>query len=112
MMYLDLHSLTRLSGVSTYLQFVFKRSKTTKLFKDACMEIWNREFYKGTPTFLKNFINWREMFFDRPRLSFRGIYVAEMFYMRKGMAEAGWCNPVHKVIYYMYLGFREDGSLM
>jgi F-box protein 9 len=59
--------------------------------------------------------SWQEMFRQRPRLRYNGIYISTCNYHRPGGHSSGsitWNTPVHIVTYYRYLRFYPDGTLL
>lgn len=46
--------------------------------------------------------NWRRMFIEHPHLRFDGVFVARNTYIRAGVAEFTYRNPVHLVTWFRY----------
>lgn len=62
---------------------------------------------------MSTYSNWRDMYLQRPRLNFDGVYISKSSYARAG--EQGLDNfyqPWHLVEYYRYLRFFADGSVL
>ncbi len=63
---------------------------------------------------IKNYENsWKNMYFERPFIKFRGIYISVCNYMSTGIKDydsSSWTNPVHMVTYYRYFRFYPDGT--
>jgi len=47
---------------------------------------------------------------NRPLLRFDGFYICKMMYRRQGLNVNSLNYPVHEVIWYRYIRFKEDGS--
>jgi F-box protein 9 len=56
--------------------------------------------------------NWLRMFIERPRIRFEGIYIATCHYLRPGISDTAWNQPIHLVTYYRYLRFFPDGTMI
>ncbi|KAI8579909.1 hypothetical protein K450DRAFT_239690 [Umbelopsis ramanniana AG] len=56
--------------------------------------------------------NWLRMFIERPRIRFEGIYIATCHYLRPGISDTAWNQPIHLVTYYRYLRFFPDGTIV
>ncbi|KAI9595042.1 hypothetical protein BDF19DRAFT_443268 [Syncephalis fuscata] len=54
--------------------------------------------------------DWHLMYIDRPRVRVDGVYISTCFYIREGLSENTYYQPVHLVTYYRYLRFFRDGS--
>ena len=52
------------------------------------------------------------MFLQRPHMRFDGLYVSRNTYLRKGLTEWRYKNPVHLVTYFRYLRFLPDGRFI
>jgi len=56
--------------------------------------------------------NWRFMYINRPRLLYNGLYISKSEYIRPGLTEGVYVNPVHRVVYFRYLRFYPEGKLV
>lgn len=59
--------------------------------------------------------SYRQMYAQRPRLRFSGLYIATANYTRAGAADPSqitWHSPVHVVTYHRYLRFFRDGTCL
>ncbi|OZJ06780.1 hypothetical protein BZG36_00409 [Bifiguratus adelaidae] len=56
--------------------------------------------------------DWRRLFIDLPRIRFDGVYISICHYMRAGLSENTWNQPIHMVTYYRYLRFFPDGTVL
>ncbi len=52
------------------------------------------------------------MFLQRPHMRFDGLYVSRNTYIRTGLTEWRYKNPVHLVTYFRYLRFLPDGRFI
>ncbi|CAO3598737.1 unnamed protein product [Absidia cylindrospora] len=55
---------------------------------------------------------WYNMFVERPRIRYDGVYISTCHYIRPGTSETSWNQPVHLVTYYRYLRFFPDGRVV
>ncbi|CAB5183345.1 hypothetical protein RhiirA1_437376 [Rhizophagus irregularis] len=54
--------------------------------------------------------DWRRMYIERPRVRLDGVYISKCKYLRPGLAENTWIQPIHLVTYYRYIRLFSDGS--
>jgi len=52
------------------------------------------------------------MFLQRPHMRFDGLYVSRNTYIRTGLTEWRYRNPVHLVTYFRYLRFLPEGRFI
>ncbi|PKY56730.1 hypothetical protein RhiirA4_508045 [Rhizophagus irregularis] len=52
----------------------------------------------------------RRMYIERPRVRLDGVYISKCKYLRPGLAENTWIQPIHLVTYYRYIRLFSDGS--
>ncbi|CAB4417894.1 unnamed protein product [Rhizophagus irregularis] len=50
------------------------------------------------------------MYIERPRVRLDGVYISKCKYLRPGLAENTWIQPIHLVTYYRYIRLFSDGS--
>jgi F-box protein 9 len=55
---------------------------------------------------------WYNMYIQRPRIRYDGVYISTCHYIRSGTSKTTWNQPVHLVTYYRYLRFFTDGTLI
>lgn len=55
---------------------------------------------------------WLRMYIERPRVRYDGVYISVCQYIRPGVSETAWTQPVHLVTYYQYLRFFPDGTII
>ncbi|KAJ3375643.1 hypothetical protein GGF31_002846 [Allomyces arbusculus] len=56
--------------------------------------------------------DWLQYFIREPRIRFDGVYISRCMYVRQGISEFGFNNPVHLVEYFRYLRFFRDGRVL
>jgi F-box protein 9 len=57
--------------------------------------------------------SWREMYLERPRLNFDGVYISKASYARAGEYSLdSFYSPWHLVEYYRYLRFFSNGTVL
>ena len=52
------------------------------------------------------------MYMFRPRVRYDGVYVSKVEYWHDGLTEFGDYNPIFKVMYFMMIRFKQDGTIM
>uniref|UniRef100_A0A4W5QUQ8 F-box protein 9 n=1 Tax=Hucho hucho TaxID=62062 RepID=A0A4W5QUQ8_9TELE len=82
--------------------------RDSEIWRSACLRAWGRSCTKLVP-----FNSWREMFLERPRVRFDGVYISKTAYIRQGEESLdGFYRAWHQVEYYRYLRFFPDGQVM
>ncbi|KAJ8416026.1 hypothetical protein AAFF_G00380480 [Aldrovandia affinis] len=102
---LDLRALEQLSLVCRGFYIC---ARDPDIWRSACLRVWGRGCTKIVP-----FSSWREMFLERPRVRFDGVYISKTTYIRQGEESLdGFYRAWHQVEYYRYLRFFPDGQVM
>uniref|UniRef100_A0A8C7LPT2 F-box only protein n=1 Tax=Oncorhynchus kisutch TaxID=8019 RepID=A0A8C7LPT2_ONCKI len=102
---LDLRALEQLSLVCRGFYIC---ARDPEIWRSACLRAWGRSCTKLVP-----FNSWREMFLERPRVRFDGVYISKTAYIRQGEESLdGFYRAWHQVEYYRYLRFFPDGQVM
>ncbi|XP_066553332.1 F-box only protein 9 isoform X2 [Amia ocellicauda] len=102
---LDLRALEQLSLVCRGFYIC---ARDPEIWRSACLRVWGRSCTKLVP-----FNSWREMFLERPRVRFDGVYISKTTYIRQGEESLdGFYRAWHQVEYYRYLRFFPDGQMM
>ncbi|KAJ8264701.1 hypothetical protein GJAV_G00152750 [Gymnothorax javanicus] len=102
---LDLRALEQLSLVCRGFYIC---ARDPEIWRSACLRVWGRGCTKMMP-----FSSWREMFLERPRVRFDGVYISKTTYIRQGEESLdGFYRAWHQVDYYRYLRFFSDGQVM
>jgi len=52
------------------------------------------------------------MYVRRPRIKFNGLYIAKTRYLKPGETNLTYVQPVHVVVFYRYLKFYQDFSVL
>lgn len=100
---LDMRTLEQLSLVCRGFYIC---ARDSDLWRSACLRVWGR-------TTLAPFKSWREMFLERPRVRFDGVYISKVSYVRQGEESLdGFYRAWHHVAYYRYLRFFPDGKVV
>lgn len=117
---LDLSSLESLGSASRGLYLL---SNDRSLWRSICCQIWgdnikidndcgNWEEDVGETDCVQ--INWRQMFLERPRVNYDGVYISRTRYIRQG--DVGFQDityrPFHVIRYYRYLRFFPDKRVL
>ncbi|KAI3652500.1 hypothetical protein MP228_001925 [Amoeboaphelidium protococcarum] len=55
---------------------------------------------------------YRDLFLSTPRLRYDGVYISRCTYARQGLSEHTFSQPYHLVVYYRFLRFYPDGSVI
>lgn len=58
-----------------------------------------------SPTYGHSLLNYRQLYFETPRVRTDGLYICRISYFRPGLTDGAFCHPVHLVTYYRYLRF-------
>ncbi|XP_068816629.1 F-box only protein 9 [Capricornis sumatraensis] len=102
---LDLRSLEQLSQVCRGFYIC---ARDPEIWRLACLKVWGRSCIKLVP-----YTSWREMFLERPRVRFDGVYISKTTYIRQGEQSLdGFYRAWHQVEYYRYVRFFPDGHVM
>ncbi|KYO47162.1 F-box only protein 9 isoform B [Alligator mississippiensis] len=102
---LDLRSLEQLSLVCRGFYIC---ARDPEIWRQACLKVWGRSCNKLVP-----YSSWREMFLERPRVRFDGVYISKTTYIRQGEQSLdGFYRAWHQVEYYRYMRFFPDGQVM
>ncbi|XP_021103302.1 F-box only protein 9 isoform X3 [Heterocephalus glaber] len=92
---LDLRSLEQLSLVCRGFYIC---ARDPEIWRLACLKVWGRSCVKLVP-----YSSWREMFLQRPRVRFDGVYISKTTYIRQGEQSLdGFYRAWHQVEYYRY----------
>ncbi|KAI9266019.1 hypothetical protein BY458DRAFT_512851 [Sporodiniella umbellata] len=96
----------------------FLYSQESSIWQHACVDVFrtpgtSRETSREhqSKRVLK-YNSWRQMYIDRPRVRYDGIYISTCHYIRQGESESSWNKPIHLITYYRYLRFFPDGTLL
>lgn len=102
---LDMRALEQLSLVCRGFYIC---ARDPEIWRLACLRVWGRKCTKLVP-----FTSWREMFLQRPRVRFDGVYISKTSYIRQGEESLdGFYRAWHHVEYYRYLRFFPDGHVI
>ncbi|XP_076831131.1 F-box only protein 9 [Brachyhypopomus gauderio] len=102
---LDLRALEQLSLVCRGFYIC---ARDPEIWRCACLKVWGRSCTRTLP-----FSSWREMFLERPRVRYDGVYISKTSYIRQGEESLdGFYRAWHQVDYYRYLRFFPDGQVM
>ncbi|KAK2921950.1 F-box only protein 9 [Channa argus] len=102
---LDMRALEQLSLVCRGFYIC---ARDPEIWRSACLRVWGRNCTK-----LVSFKSWREMFLQRPRVRFDGVYISKTSYIRQGEESLdGFYRAWHHVEYYRYLRFFPDGYVV
>ncbi|KAM8953059.1 F-box only protein 9 [Pelodytes ibericus] len=102
---LDLRALEQLSVVCKGFYIC---ARDPEIWRRACLKIWGRSSSKLVP-----YTTWRQMFLERPRVRFDGVYISKTTYIRQGEQSLdGFYRAWQQVEYYRYMRFFPDGHVM
>ncbi|KAB5582010.1 hypothetical protein PHYPO_G00182280 [Pangasianodon hypophthalmus] len=102
---LDMRALEQLSLVCRGFYIC---ARDPEIWRSACLRVWGRSCTKLLP-----FTSWRDMFLERPRVRYDGVYISKTSYIRQGEESLdGFYRAWHQVDYYRYLRFFPDGQVM
>ncbi|KAG8199518.1 hypothetical protein JTE90_009364 [Oedothorax gibbosus] len=103
---LDLVSLEQIAKVC---RGFYLCSRDSEIWRLICLRTW--DVNTDTPN---RYGCWRNMFLQRPHLSFNGVYISKTTYVRYGESSFQDTNyrPCYIVEYYRYLRFFPDGTVL
>ncbi|XP_048453380.1 F-box only protein 9 isoform X1 [Rhincodon typus] len=102
---LDLRSLEQLSMVCRAFYIC---ARDPEIWRLACLKVWGRACSN-----LVLYSSWRQMFLERPRVRFDGVYINKTTYIRQGEESLdGFYRAWHQVEYYRYLRFFPDSQVI
>ncbi|XP_067877441.1 F-box only protein 9 isoform X1 [Heterodontus francisci] len=102
---LDLRSLEQLSMVCRAFYIC---ARDPEIWRLACLKVWGRACSS-----LVLYTSWRQMFLERPRVRFDGVYINKTTYIRQGEESLdGFYRAWHQVEYYRYLRFFPDSQVI
>lgn len=118
---LDLASLESMGMVCRGFYIL---SKDSSLWRSICYSTWgdnilaitsnqSNENIQGRENIVKP-INWRQLYLDKPRVNYDGVYISRTRYIRQG--DVGFQDityrPFHVIRYYRYLRFFPDRRVL
>ncbi|KAK7930775.1 hypothetical protein WMY93_007170 [Mugilogobius chulae] len=103
---LDMRALEQLSLVCRGFYIC---ARDTEIWRTACFKVWGKSCVK----LCKPYTSWREMFLQKPRVRYDGVYISKTSYIRQGEESLdGFYRPWQQVEYYRYLRFFPDGQVL
>lgn len=103
---LDMRALEQLSLVCRGFYIC---ARDPEIWRSACLKVWG----KTCSNLCKPYSSWREMFLQKPRVRYDGIYISKTSYIRQGEESLdGFYRPWQQVEYYRYLRFFPDGHVL
>lgn len=109
------HSMARAACVCKSWHRVTERPA---LWEKACRDVFpsvngEEEAEEETAILEKQFSGcWRTMYLNRPHLRFDGMYISRNTYLRVGEQGFRVKNPVHLVLYFRFMRFFPNGTLI
>lgn len=103
---LDIYSLEQVARVCRGFYIC---ARDAEIWRLVCLKTWDVNI--DTPN---RYGSWRNMFVQRPHLSFNGVYISKTTYVRYGESSFQDTNyrPCYLVEYYRYLRFFPDGTVL
>lgn len=104
---LDLRSLEMFSRVC---RGFYISARDTEIWRLACIRVWG----VNCGVYIPNYLSWREMYLQRPRLRYNGCYISKTSYIRDGenSFQDRFYRPWHLVEYFRYLRFFPEGKVL
>lgn len=104
---LDLRSLEMFSRVC---RGFYISARDAEIWRLACVRVWGVNCGKFEPQYL----SWRDMYLQRPRLRYNGCYISKTTYLRHGenSFQDEFYRPWHLVEYFRYLRFFPEGRAL
>jgi hypothetical protein len=101
-----------LCAASLVCKALLPLARQRALWRRLCWQRWRGDSDLESELVAAHASSWFRMRCRRPYLRMDGVYCAKVSYVRRGVAEWTFNTPVHTVIYYRYLRFFPDGSLL
>ncbi|KAI9350098.1 hypothetical protein BDR26DRAFT_851856 [Obelidium mucronatum] len=111
---LDFSSLEQIASTCRYFQH---QTLTAGLWRWLCHKYYARPAYSYNSVAISTQLAeryrncWLTMWSEKPRVSFEGLYISRVNYIRQGYAES-YQNPYLIVTYFRYLRLFRDGSML
>lgn len=116
--------LSSLESAGLVCRGFFLLSRDQSLWRRICFSTWGKETLPWTPKKLneqifedsgdREVVDWRQMYLERPRVNFDGVYISRTRYIRQG--DTGFQDvtyrPFHVIRYYRYLRFFPDKRVL
>lgn len=104
---LDLRSLEIFSRVC---RGFYVCARDPKIWRLACIRVWGVKCGNYEP----NYLSWRDMYVQRPRLRYNGCYISKISYIRHGenSYQDQFYRAWHLVEYFRYLRFFPEGRVL
>lgn len=110
--------LASLEAASLVCRGFFVLSREQSLWRSVCYSVWNDDdeaisrIGQGEKSKLP--IDWRDIFINKPRVNYDGVYISRTKYIRQG--DVGFQDltyrPFHVVRYYRYLRFLPENRVL
>lgn len=116
---------TSLENLGSVCRGFYLLSKDSLLWRSICVQVWGKRIMTedkkqylihDSPISLSgdSKIDWRHMYYNRPRLNFDGVYISRTKYIRQG--DTGFHDltyrPFHVIRYYRYIRFFPGNRLL
>jgi len=84
------------------------------LWEKACMDVFPKDEEAANRAIVRAEYRgcWRAMYLSRPHLRFDGLYISRNTYLRVGEQSFRVKNPVHLVLYFRFMRFFPNGTLI
>lgn len=110
--------LASLECIAMTCRGFYLQARDQLLWKSICFQTWGSAIKLMTEDDKENHttssLDWRQVYIDRPRVNFDGVYISRTRYIRQG--DIGFQDltyrPFHIVRYYRYLRFFPDGRVL
>ncbi|KAI9478695.1 MAG: hypothetical protein EXX96DRAFT_571870 [Benjaminiella poitrasii] len=116
---LALHSVSTIPHFALVCKKFFLYSRDPSVWQHACVRVFREptmtleQSRQYQTEFVRQYDgHWLRMFIDRPRIRYDGVYISTCHYIRHGISEASWNQPIHFVTYYRYIRFFPDGTIL
>ena len=101
--------ISGLSSASRVCRRWYHFSQDPEVWRHLCVLAWASDTRSLGPLFGSS---WKRMYTERPRIRLDGLYINRISYMRQGLTEGSYYQPMHVIVYYRYLRFFGDSTVL
>ncbi|KAI8880927.1 hypothetical protein K501DRAFT_296163 [Backusella circina FSU 941] len=117
--HLALHATWTIPSIARVCKRFYLYTRDPTVWKYVCIRVFKTPFMtlKESQVVQKSYLSkyndsWLCMFIARSRIHYNGVYISTCQYVRRGVSDTGWDQPVHLVTYYRYLRFFPNGTVL
>lgn len=104
--------ISALNSISLVCKKMYLITREQPIWRFICERYYDRNLTNGLTLeqdlSVNYYSDWMRMFIYKPRIRKDGVYISRVNYVRQGLAEGTFTQPVHAVTYYRLLRFFDD----